>query len=72
MAYKGGLGRGLDAIIPTSNEPKSGTDSIPIDSIIPNPRQPRTIMAEEGLQELAEFDPPAWHFAAADRHQRSG
>src|SRR5512133_1008511 len=54
MAYKGGLGRGLDAIIPTSNEPRGGVDSIPIGNIIPNPRQPRTIMAEEGLQELAE------------------
>lgn len=54
MAYKGGLGRGLDAIIPASEEVKSGTDSIPIGNIIPNPRQPRTIMAEEGLQELAE------------------
>jgi ParB family transcriptional regulator, chromosome partitioning protein len=54
MAYKGGLGRGLDAIIPASSEVKSGTDSVPIGNIIPNPRQPRTIMAEEGLQELAE------------------
>ncbi|HEX7556962.1 MAG TPA: ParB/RepB/Spo0J family partition protein [Leptolinea sp.] len=54
MAYKGGLGRGLDAIIPTSNESKNGIDSIPIESIIPNPRQPRTVIAEEGLQELAE------------------
>jgi ParB family chromosome partitioning protein len=54
MAYKGGLGRGLDAIIPASSEPKGGVDSIPAVSIIPNPRQPRTIMAEEGLQELAE------------------
>lgn len=54
MAYKGGLGRGLDAIIPGSNELKSGTDSIPVGNIIPNPRQPRASMAEEGLQELAE------------------
>ena len=54
MAYKGGLGRGLDAIIPASTEPKGGVDSIPITSIIPNPRQPRTIMVEEGIQELSE------------------
>ncbi len=54
MAYKGGLGRGLDAIIPASEEARAGTDSVPIGNIIPNPRQPRTIMAEEGLQELAE------------------
>ncbi len=54
MAHRAGLGRGLDAIIPAASEPKSGTESVPIDSIIPNPRQPRSIMAEEGLQELAE------------------
>ncbi|BCY19342.1 chromosome partitioning protein ParB [Leptolinea sp. HRD-7] len=54
MAHKGGLGRGLDAIIPASSEPKTGVDTIPTVSIIPNPRQPRTIMAEEGLEELAE------------------
>jgi ParB family chromosome partitioning protein len=54
MAHKGGLGRGLDAIIPAGEEPRSGTDLISIEKIIPNPRQPRTIMAEEGLQELAE------------------
>lgn len=54
MAHKGGLGRGLDAIIPAGEVPRSGTDFIPIEKIIPNPRQPRTIMAEEGLQELAE------------------
>ncbi|MEI8131711.1 MAG: ParB/RepB/Spo0J family partition protein [Leptolinea sp.] len=54
MAYKGGLGRGLDAIIPAASEPAAGTNSIPIGSIIPNPRQPRTVMAEEGLRELAD------------------
>lgn len=54
MAYKGGLGRGLDAIIPGSNEPKGGVETVPIGSIIPNPRQPRTTMAEDSLQELAE------------------
>jgi ParB family transcriptional regulator, chromosome partitioning protein len=54
MAYKGGLGRGLDAIIPAASEIRGGSDSVPIGNIIPNPRQPRTIMAEEGLQELAE------------------
>jgi len=54
MAYKGGLGRGLDAIIPASNEPRGGLDTVPVGNIIPNPRQPRTVMVEEGLQELAE------------------
>jgi ParB family transcriptional regulator, chromosome partitioning protein len=54
MAHKGGLGRGLDAIIPAASELKSGIDSIPIGNIIPNPRQPRTVMVEESLQELAD------------------
>jgi ParB family transcriptional regulator, chromosome partitioning protein len=54
MAHKGGLGRGLDAIIPSGDAPNSGIDSIPIESIIPNPRQPRSVMAEESLQELAD------------------
>lgn len=54
MAHRAGLGRGLDAIIPASTEPKSGTEMVQIDNIVPNPRQPRSIMAEDGLQELAE------------------
>ncbi|NLF49912.1 MAG: ParB/RepB/Spo0J family partition protein [Leptolinea sp.] len=54
MAHRAGLGRGLDAIIPASTESKSGTEMVQIDNIIPNPRQPRSIMAEDGLQELAE------------------
>jgi ParB family chromosome partitioning protein len=54
MAHKSGLGRGLDAIIPAGNEEKTGTESIPISSIIPNPRQPRSVMVEESLQELAD------------------
>ena len=62
MARRPGLGRGLDALIPgdDSNEsaPASsrgaqGVLQIPIEKIKTNPQQPRTIMDEEKLQELA-------------------
>ena len=42
---KGGLGRGLDALIPQSEgtgEPAVGFAWIPLDDIKPNPSQPRT------------------------------
>ncbi len=52
---KGGLGKGLDALIPGdfSSNPVPSDTFAPIDSIIPNPRQPRDIMNEEDLQDLA-------------------
>ena len=55
MAKKGGLGRGLGALIPGENGP-SGSDMayIPADQVIPNPRQPRGVMDDQSLEELAE------------------
>jgi ParB family chromosome partitioning protein len=64
MAKHIGLGKGLDALIPggfqpistSSNEPGSdlsGFINIPIEKIIPNPRQPRSFFNEEHLAELA-------------------
>jgi ParB family chromosome partitioning protein len=55
MAKKSGLGKGLDALIPTeeSQLPESGITHIPIANIIPNPRQPRTNFASDELDELA-------------------
>ncbi len=57
MARKGGLGKGLDALIPGSGEPsalpESGITTLPIDQIIPNPRQPRTVFKAEDLADLA-------------------
>jgi ParB family chromosome partitioning protein len=52
---KTGLGKGLDALIPPSESalPKSGITQIPVDKIVPNPRQPRTQFNEEELAELA-------------------
>ena len=55
MAKKSGLGKGLDALLPTeeSQLPESGITHIPIANIIPNPRQPRTNFASDELDELA-------------------
>ena len=57
MATKrGGLGTNLDSLIPTSltvagNE-VAQQNEVPIDSISPNPRQPRTVFDESALNEL--------------------
>jgi ParB family chromosome partitioning protein len=61
MAKKTGLGRGLDALIPageftpeTSTPlPARGYATLPIDAISRNPRQPRSQMDQEALEELA-------------------
>jgi ParB family chromosome partitioning protein len=60
---KGGLGRGLDALIPTSVMPteiktQSGVltanrDEIDVNNISANPKQPRTVFDEDQLTELA-------------------
>ena len=57
MAKRPGLGKGLGALIPGS-EPASTdqtqqTLEILIEKILPNPHQPRTIMDDEELQDLA-------------------
>jgi ParB family chromosome partitioning protein len=55
MARKTGLGRGLDALIPSSDRPTSeGVTLIPLDQIKPNPRQPRTHFDPQELEGLAE------------------
>jgi ParB family chromosome partitioning protein len=61
MTKKSGLGRGLDALIPAGefspeNEPTetgSGYNSLPLAAILRNPRQPRSQMNQEELEELA-------------------
>ena len=55
---KGGLGRGLDSLIPTTITSPAGVtiadrNEVPIDSISPNPKQPRNIFDEVALAELA-------------------
>jgi len=58
-ARKGGLGRNLDALIPTpirassAIEPVAGKLEVDINSITPNPKQPRSIFDDTALQELA-------------------
>lgn len=76
--HKGGLGRGLDSLIPTSTQatsdsqpqatpaadassqtapdrqtPQAGVLVVSVDSIAPNPRQPRGAFDVEGLEDLA-------------------
>jgi len=60
---KGGLGRGLDALIPTSVMPTeiktasgvvtANRDEIDLNNISANPKQPRTVFDEDQLTELA-------------------
>ncbi len=61
MAQRTGLGKGLDALIPTggksssasSNAGSGGVLQVAVDAIQPNPRQPRIHFKEEDLAELA-------------------
>jgi ParB family transcriptional regulator, chromosome partitioning protein len=56
MPRQSGLGKGLDALIPGGDtQPvEGGVTQLPIESIVPNPRQPRTSINAEELQELAD------------------
>jgi ParB family chromosome partitioning protein len=54
MIKKSGLGRGLEALIPGSEEPAAGNVLfIPVDQISPNPRQPRISFDQNEIDELA-------------------
>ncbi len=55
MAKRSGLGKGLDALIPTEfNIPTTPAEMyVPISMIVANPRQPRETMNEDDLQDLA-------------------
>jgi ParB family chromosome partitioning protein len=52
-----GLGKGLESLIPTSDaegaEAEQGVLEVPLNSISPNPHQPRSPIREEDLSELA-------------------
>ena len=57
MTPRSGLGKGLDALIPTgqkSTTGETGVTHIPVDSIERNPRQPRENFDSEELDRLAE------------------
>ena len=52
---KSGLGRGLDALFSNSlMDENESVKTVPISSIVPNPRQPRTRFKDEELLELAD------------------
>lgn len=64
MPRKTGLGKGLGALIPDATvwqgerqagaQPQVGVAEVPVDTITPNPRQPRVTMDRVALQELAD------------------
>jgi len=55
---KGGLGRGLDSLIPTTITSSTGVaiaenNEVDINLIVPNPKQPRTVFDLDALNELS-------------------
>ena len=54
MPQKSGLGRGLGALIPGGENVlmENGVMAVPVDLVFPNPRQPRSLLHPEELQEL--------------------
>ncbi|MCA1726797.1 MAG: ParB/RepB/Spo0J family partition protein [Actinobacteria bacterium] len=52
MNRRGGLGKGLSALIPGATE-ESGLLEVPVHAIAPNPRQPREVFQDEALASLA-------------------
>jgi ParB family chromosome partitioning protein len=56
MSKRGGLGRGLSALIPgapEAGEASTGLLEVPANAIAPNPKQPRSRFDDETLRELA-------------------
>jgi ParB family transcriptional regulator, chromosome partitioning protein len=55
MSKRGGLGRGLSALIPGADtvEEGAGLLEVPVNAIAPNPKQPRTHFDDEALAGLA-------------------
>lgn len=53
MSRPSGLGRGLGALIPSAVPGASGLLTLRLNSITPNPRQPRGVFDEAELEELA-------------------
>jgi ParB family chromosome partitioning protein len=54
VSRPGGLGRGLEALIPTATAERGGLRTVPLDAIEPNPRQPRDTFDQQSLAELAQ------------------
>ena len=55
MSRRGGLGRGLAALIPPGEDPagRASVAEVAVDQVVPNPRQPREVFDEEELEGLA-------------------
>ncbi|NIV30358.1 MAG: ParB/RepB/Spo0J family partition protein [Anaerolineae bacterium] len=53
MGRRTGLGRGLGALIPETEQAPGGVAQVPVLAITPNPQQPRTVVDPEALSELA-------------------
>jgi len=53
MGRRTGLGKGLGALIPVTEEPKGNVTQIPVSAITPNPMQPRTALDSDALADLA-------------------
>jgi ParB family transcriptional regulator, chromosome partitioning protein len=51
---RGGLGRGLAALIPPGDASRVTLEEIAISAIVPNPRQPRGVFDEEDIEGLAQ------------------
>ena len=79
---KGGLGRNLDSLIPTTikstttNEVVADRLEVKLSSITPNPKQPRSIFDSEALHELAAsikeigiLQPPVVRKVSADKYE---
>lgn len=49
-----GLGRGLSALIPNATQEVGEARELPVGTISPNPKQPRTTMDDEGIGELSD------------------
>ena len=55
MSKQGGLGRGLASLIPTGGQGASGDQKeLPVEQVFPNPDQPRTLIDEDHIAELAD------------------
>jgi ParB family transcriptional regulator, chromosome partitioning protein len=52
VRQRGGLGRGLSALIPGASD-ETGLVEVPVQAVAPNPRQPRQGFDEESLEGLA-------------------
>ena len=58
VTRRAGLGRGLDALLPAQEARPEGTgaglNEVPLDAIVPNPRQPRHSFDDDAIGDLAE------------------